>query len=198
MRRNGLIWPLVLIVIIGGVLVGGFAYLQLKPRIITQTHQASIDDIANWKTYTNKKIGYKIKYPEDAIVKGEETKQNVHLLIIDSPDWEKTQGRGGYQLQFIVESGVSDEFFLDFRKSISDEHKKGGSEVVSEKTITIDSKDGIYMNIKSPSGSFLPVEDVIYLPFPKKKTILQISWIFGFDEEKNSAVVEKIYSSLRF
>lgn len=175
-----------------------FAYFQFKPKTSTQSQKTDIDETANWKTYTNKKIGYKIKYPEGAVVKGEETKQNVNLLIVNSPDWEKTQGKGGYQILFSSQNGLPDEFFVNFRESILNEQKKGLSEVISEKTITIDSREGLYINIKPPLGSFIPIKDVIYLPFPKKMMILQISWLYGFDKEKNLATVEKIYSSLRF
>ena len=60
--------PIFIILLIAGVVGGyliGSGKLNLPQKQVTQTETSKVDEIANWKTYTNTKYGYSIKYPND-------------------------------------------------------------------------------------------------------------------------------------
>ncbi len=71
MNKQKRLSPIVIIVMIA-ILFGGYLIYQNQFKSVTpsspQTTQPGSDEAANWKTYTNTKYGYSIKYPTDWIV----------------------------------------------------------------------------------------------------------------------------------
>lgn len=69
--QKGFTLSLVLLVVLIITAIGGIVYLNKSPQKPTpsspvdtsQSPQPTPDETANWKTYTNKKYGFSIKYP---------------------------------------------------------------------------------------------------------------------------------------
>lgn len=60
--QKGFVTPL-LLAIIGILLIGGGAYVYMQQKSANQPEVAN--QTADWKTYTNTKDGYQLKYPAD-------------------------------------------------------------------------------------------------------------------------------------
>lgn len=81
---------LILVGILIIIAVAGGAYYFGKSQ--TPKPTTTFDEIANWKTYTNKEYGYSFKAPPD----WETSVQAANAIILTSPDFQdKSTGPGG-------------------------------------------------------------------------------------------------------
>lgn len=80
MRNQKGLAPILVLIIITMLAIGGYLYFQRQNKVITpksQTSQASIsspnpnDETANWQVYTNTKFGYSLKYPPSLYIDSE-------------------------------------------------------------------------------------------------------------------------------
>jgi len=79
---------------------------QLEEQKQTEETQTAVDEYAGWKTYTNKTIGYSLKYPSDWTAKEVETysetiDKNVKYITITTPN-------GKYFLYFGLKKPTND------------------------------------------------------------------------------------------
>jgi len=209
----------ILIIVILAIFVGGgilaWQYLSApkeEPKISEVKSPDEIpeeiveDEIANWKMFTvkpYKDTWYIIKYPPDAITR-EGQDNGEYVLRVFSPNWYGTEGQRGYLLEFWQFVLSPEKSHSNFRETVLN---LGGMEIISEKSVIIDNREGIYITAKV--GKL--IYDRIYLPFsesilypelrPGREGILEIAIHYGEAEgekEKYSRVVEKIYTSLKF
>lgn len=168
--------------------------VEEKEETKAPSEEAVEDETANWKVYTNKKLGYTIKYPEGAVI----SEDYIGDIFVISPDFIKTDSLRGYLLELGVGSFRHEKLSLNFRENVVNEIQREGSEIILEKIVIIDNREGVYVELKPPEGF-----EVIYLPFPEGG----IEAVFGIildygqakgEREKNLDIVEKIYTSLKF
>lgn len=65
--KKGIVLPLLLLLASVSLIIGAFFLLDNEPKTPTQTATpVPVIDTTDWKTYTNKELGFSFKYPQDA------------------------------------------------------------------------------------------------------------------------------------
>lgn len=79
----------ILIIILIALAVGGYLFIQKQPKPVSTSQPSpspiASDEIATWKTYTNNKYGYSVKYPGDKFVSCENITEDTGLRLWKVP-----------------------------------------------------------------------------------------------------------------
>lgn len=203
-KHNWLISVMIIVVILIGSLSIYFAYkkyqsrenenttLKITPTEITNSPTPTVDPISNWKTYTNTKYSFLLKYPPEFILKTEGYERGEEEMFeITSDEVEP---------QTIMLVGVSSS---DFDKKVYEDTKSKSGETVSGEFPGSTNKGTVSVSETSVSGiiayqirleSETSVLTNIY--FEKNGFYYQLSFVTGNKEHEKT--FDQILSTFRF
>lgn len=168
MKKKGfsVILMLLGILILAGSLIAGVYYfgtLKNKPQnsVISQTPQPTLNETANWKTYTNQTYGVSLKYPpSESVYKcgGESTSKSGMGGLADGSEKDCV---------FMTESQIR----LDFFDSSFEEMTTYKEPIVSSETSTVLFGKRVYTSIHEVSKTDSERNKQVYFEHSPTKTI---------------------------
>lgn len=162
---------------------------------VSPTPQISkaIDETANWKTYTNSKYGYSVKYPSELLVK-EEGKINTHIIDLTGFFLSKSPATQGNSMSIEVRSDAYKEIISTLQREWW-----GGTKESPNKAEDIEI---VGTNGKRISGAHVPSGGALFEVYlPRQNLVYVIRLMVSFSEKQigyNEKTFDNIISTFKF
>ncbi len=120
---------------------------KISDTTCLRSNSSATDETANWKTYTNTKYGFSIKYPQN--LNFTEQTSDTYLLLVAFKEQGKVMVGGGFDIEVRAPKSLDDE--ITYRKWTVVGHVTDG--ISEEKRIKKDGFDGVVLYYEATNTS---------------------------------------------